>query len=277
MPGGEPEGGSQPRPGPRRGSGAIPGLRRGAEPEAAPRFGEALRQARRARALTLEDVERETRIPLKYLAALEDQEYSALPSTVYARGVLRAYASYLGLDPQPLLDQFRPPRAREERGTIRPALPLAVDGPAIPWSLLGGVAALLGMVALSAYLYGQYVAFSESLQVPARPATRSALDRPEPLVAPWTPMPWPTPAAPLALVGGEGAAPEASAIVPSAAARPGGEPEVDGAPAGGGAGGPAAPPPGPPLAHSAAGGHRRGARGRAQLAPGLGRWAPGLR
>jgi cytoskeletal protein RodZ len=83
--------------------------------EAPATFGDALRQARRARGLSLEDAERETHIPFKYLAALEDQEYGALPTPVYARGVLRAYARFLELDPEPLLAEFRPPRPRDER------------------------------------------------------------------------------------------------------------------------------------------------------------------
>ncbi len=101
------------------------------EPEQAPSFGEVLRSARRTRGLSLEDAERETRIPLKYLAALEDQEYGALPSSVYARGVLRAYANFLGLASEPLLEQYRPPQV-PERTAIRPALPLPSGGPRSP-------------------------------------------------------------------------------------------------------------------------------------------------
>jgi len=163
-------------------------LRRPPEREAAPTFGETLRQARCGRHLTLEDAERETRIPQKYLGALEDQDYGALPSTVYARGVLRSYATYLDLAPEPLLDQFRPPRARDERSMIRPALPLGAPGNPFSWSLFIGLLAIVGAVALTMYLYGQYVALSDSLQVPERPDTRG-LDIPEPLVAPWTPLP----------------------------------------------------------------------------------------
>src|SRR5580765_2436207 len=95
------------------------GWRRRPPREAPPNFGDALRQARRARGLSLEDAGRETRIPFKFLAALEDQEYGVLPTLVYARGVLRAYAGFLELDPEPLLAQFRPPRARDDQAAIR--------------------------------------------------------------------------------------------------------------------------------------------------------------
>ncbi len=159
-------------------------------------FGETLRQARRGRELTLEDAERETRIPLKYLAALEDQDYDPLPSSVYARGVLRAYATFLGLEPEPLLEQFRPPRARDERNPIRPAMSLTGAGSLVPWSTVGGlllaVLVLVGVTALGVYLYGQYVALSDSLQAPEPRTARGGLDIPEPLVEPWTPLPRPT-------------------------------------------------------------------------------------
>jgi cytoskeleton protein RodZ len=160
--------------------------------EAPPTFGDTLRQARRARGLSLEDAERETRIPFKYLAALEDQEYGALPTLVYARGVLRAYASFLDLDPEPLLAQFRPPRPRDEGGAIRPALPLAPSGPPLSWSLLVGLLVALGAALLAGYLHVQYVALSDSLRAPERPATAGGLDVPEPLIPPWTPLPRPT-------------------------------------------------------------------------------------
>lgn len=177
-----------PRGGTRHTFGPAPWRRRPPR-EAPPTFGEALCQARRTRGLSLADVERETRIPGKYLAALEDQEYGALPTSVYARGVLRAYARFLDLDPEPLLAQFRPTRARDDHGAIRPALPLTPSGPPLSWSLLVGVLVAMGAILLTGYLYSQYVALSESLQAPERLAAADGLDVPEPLIAPWTPLP----------------------------------------------------------------------------------------
>ncbi len=165
------------------------GWRRRPPREVPATFGDTLRQARRARGLSLEDAERETRIPFKYLAALENQEYGSLPTLVYARGILRAYARFLELDPDPLVAQFRPPRPRDDHGAIRPALPLAPSGPPLSGSLLVGLLVALGVALLTIYLYGQYAALSDSLQAPERPATAGGLDIPEPLIAPWTPLP----------------------------------------------------------------------------------------
>jgi cytoskeleton protein RodZ len=209
-----------PRGGTRHTFGPAPWRRR--PPREAPAtFGETLRQARRARNLSLEDVERETRIPGKYLAALEDQEYAALPTLVYARGVLRAYARFLDLDPEPLLAQFRPTRARDEGGAIRPALPLAPSGPPLSWSLLVVLLVALGAALLTGYLHTQYAALDDSLQAPERPATAGGLDVPEPLIAPWTPLPRPTLPPLFVAVPSPAEAPAAVAEAPEPAETPG--------------------------------------------------------
>ena len=65
-----------------------------------------LQRARQARGLTLQEVERDTRISCRYLEALENENFGLLPAPVYARGFLRTYARYLGLEPANLLPLF---------------------------------------------------------------------------------------------------------------------------------------------------------------------------
>jgi cytoskeleton protein RodZ len=69
-------------------------------------FGQLLRQAREAKGVSLAQVERATRIRRDYLEALEAHEFSHLPATTYARGIVRNYAAYLGLDPSEMLAGF---------------------------------------------------------------------------------------------------------------------------------------------------------------------------
>lgn len=80
--------------------------------------GEKLRAEREAKGLTLEDVERATRIRAKYLAALEADDRSAFVSPSQARGFLKNYAEYLGLESEPLLAEAFP--ARPGRPVIAP-------------------------------------------------------------------------------------------------------------------------------------------------------------
>jgi len=65
-----------------------------------------LREARLARSLSVEDVAQTTRIRARFLTAIETGDYEALPSAAQARGFVRAYAVFLGLDPQPLLEEL---------------------------------------------------------------------------------------------------------------------------------------------------------------------------
>lgn len=65
-------------------------------------IGATLRKARQELGVTLDDVEDETKIRKRYLTALEREDYADLPSEVYARGFLKTYASYLGLDGEAL-------------------------------------------------------------------------------------------------------------------------------------------------------------------------------
>ena len=60
-------------------------------------FGMWLRRAREARGLTLDDVIRETKIPLRNLEALEHGQLGALPE-FYQRAEVRAVARALGVD-----------------------------------------------------------------------------------------------------------------------------------------------------------------------------------
>ncbi|MGD9932620.1 MAG: helix-turn-helix domain-containing protein [Dehalococcoidia bacterium] len=81
-------------------------------------IGSRLVRAREARGLTLEDAERDTRISRRYLEALESEQFEVIPAPVYARGFLRSYSQYLGMDPQELLLLF--PRGDEAPGPAAP-------------------------------------------------------------------------------------------------------------------------------------------------------------
>lgn len=73
----------------------------------APSIGRTLREARTERGLELTDVERATKIRVKFLEAMEEDRWEALPAPAYARGFLDIYARHLGLDRDALLDQYR--------------------------------------------------------------------------------------------------------------------------------------------------------------------------
>ncbi|MBN2548767.1 MAG: DUF4115 domain-containing protein [Anaerolineales bacterium] len=94
-----------------------------------------LRRERERRSLSLEQVSQATRIRVRYLQAIESGELDSLPSMAQARGFLRAYAGFLKLDAQALLDALNPPAAEQgEELAKRPAANIPVSN--IPASSL---------------------------------------------------------------------------------------------------------------------------------------------
>lgn len=90
----------------------------------APRLGEMLQLARERKGVDLFRAERDTKIRLKYLAALEDGHLEDLPAAVYTKGFLRNYAMYLALDTEEVLQRWRDEaiQAQGRRPADRPSM-----------------------------------------------------------------------------------------------------------------------------------------------------------
>ena len=67
---------------------------------------EALRKARKAKGFSLEEVFQETNIHKKYLKALEEGDYDVFPGESYAKGFLRNYGNFLGLNGEELVKKY---------------------------------------------------------------------------------------------------------------------------------------------------------------------------
>ena len=115
-------------------------------------FGEFLRDARERRGLTLQQIARETRIPFRHLDALEHGHLDEVPSGMYRRAEIRAYADAVGLDRSLALAQLE--HALESSGaqeTTRPPEAPRPDRARAAWTALGalGVVAAATMFAVS--------------------------------------------------------------------------------------------------------------------------------
>jgi len=73
----------------------------------ASRIGSDLQRARTRREIELPEVEAATRIRVRFLGAIEDENWDALPGGVYTRSFIRTYAAYLGLDGDRLAEDYR--------------------------------------------------------------------------------------------------------------------------------------------------------------------------
>jgi len=95
-------------------------------------IGRQLREAREKLGLTLDEAERATRIRAHHLEVLERGDFDQLPSPVQARGFMRNYADFLGLDAEELMLRYadtlqsrasRPPRSVSDSAGREAALP----------------------------------------------------------------------------------------------------------------------------------------------------------
>lgn len=79
-----------------------------------------LQEARLAKKLSLEQAERATKIRVKFLDGIEHDDYTKLPSISFARGFVKNYSEYLGLDSETVLAFFRRQTTDVSRTSLLP-------------------------------------------------------------------------------------------------------------------------------------------------------------
>ncbi len=79
-----------------------------------------LQEARVGKNLTLAEAEVATKIRLKFLQAIEGDDYSQLPSLSYAKGFVKNYSEYLGLDSHMVLAFFRRQTTEVSKSSLLP-------------------------------------------------------------------------------------------------------------------------------------------------------------
>lgn len=65
-----------------------------------------LRKAREEKGWSYRDVEAGTKIRVRYLEAMENEEYDILPGPTYTKGFLRNYSRFLGLNPEEIVEYY---------------------------------------------------------------------------------------------------------------------------------------------------------------------------
>ncbi|HSP61755.1 MAG TPA: helix-turn-helix domain-containing protein [Pyrinomonadaceae bacterium] len=69
-------------------------------------IGEKLRLARETRGIALRDISEQTRISMRYLEAIEADDYRRLPGGIFNRSFIRAYAKHIGYDEHQALEDY---------------------------------------------------------------------------------------------------------------------------------------------------------------------------
>jgi Helix-turn-helix domain len=120
------------------------------------RIGEVLKSARTRQGLDIRTVEEQTKIRIKYLRALEAEEWDVLPNPAYATGFLRTYAQLLGLDAEALVDEYRRQAGAEYGVPLSPVGERVLEqgrrlgepggGPGLGWLLAGAAIVIVGVL-----------------------------------------------------------------------------------------------------------------------------------
>jgi len=69
-------------------------------------LGEQLRRARLSRNLSASEVAAATRMKTQIVEAIEAEDFGRMAAPIYAKGFIKLYAEYVGLDPGPLIEDY---------------------------------------------------------------------------------------------------------------------------------------------------------------------------
>ncbi|MEX1295007.1 MAG: RodZ domain-containing protein [Candidatus Limnocylindrales bacterium] len=141
------------------------------ETQRAPNVGEILQTARERKGVDLARAERETKIRARHLMALEAGDLADLPALVYAKGFLRNYSTYLGLDADEMVDRWRveidQPR-RADTPTVKPP-PQPITTPSRGLKVTSGLVVALVLAAIVFAFVGyvglQLVRFTQNPEI----------------------------------------------------------------------------------------------------------------
>jgi cytoskeletal protein RodZ len=100
-------------------------------------LGQQLKAAREAGGISENEAGAATKILTRIIAAMEADDFSGMAAPTYAKGFIRLYAEYLGLNPEPLVEEYmsrhapgpKPPvngKSRPEK-TTRPPVPFSLN------------------------------------------------------------------------------------------------------------------------------------------------------
>ncbi len=164
-------------------------------------FGETLHQARAQLGVTLKEAEQATRINRHHLAALEEENFGALPPLIYQRGIIRNYAVFLQLDPSKLLAMFEEahgPGPAHSTRQVAAVPPIDMPNHWAPNFAIIAFAVVLSAIVF-AWVYSAFVAQPEMSNTPTAivpTATPFESDIPLPTAVPTTPEPTAAPTQP---------------------------------------------------------------------------------
>ena len=149
-------------------------------------IGASLREARTRRGLSLDDVTAGLRIRERYVTALEEERWELLPGEAYAKGFLRMYAEFLGLDGSLYVDEYNERVAAHQEEALVPdsLAPSKGKSRLLTRTIVGVVAVAALVAALNAF--GSGTPTSAHVQPDLSNVANAA--QPQRVAAPHTPV-----------------------------------------------------------------------------------------
>jgi cytoskeletal protein RodZ len=98
-------------------------------------LGQQFKQAREVKGVSLSEAAEKTKILTRLLEDLETDNFERMAAPTYAKGFIKIYAEYLGLDPEPLINEYYLKHAPQKQ-RLAPADPAPSRLPAPPWEKL---------------------------------------------------------------------------------------------------------------------------------------------
>jgi len=151
-------------------------------------LGQELKKRREEKGLTIKQVAVSTLVGVRFLQAIEDDDYGVLPGGIFNRAFVRKYASQVGLDEQTAIQLYEE-QLSVQGGESTRTFEMGVENwDAPPTSGNGLLISLIAIVLLSV---GAWLAYNYFYSARTSPA----VDAPSAVVTVTTPTPSPTPAA----------------------------------------------------------------------------------
>jgi cytoskeletal protein RodZ len=144
-------------------------------------LGQELKKQRESRNISIDEMASSTKIVGRYLEALEQDRFDAMPGGFFINGIVRTYAKYVGLDEDDILAKYKAAGAFEEPPKMRSPDTGTVPDDArkrrlVVW-IIAGAGLLLFLIALTVLWRSRRPRFRS---IPPAPQTAMALPQARP-------------------------------------------------------------------------------------------------
>jgi cytoskeleton protein RodZ len=150
-------------------------------------LGQDLKKERELRGISLKEISDSTKISLRFLRALEEDQLDLLPGRFFIKGILRSYADYLGLDESSVLNKFYEEEQYRQQQESGDKQDYTDSAPEIPKSFKNKVFFGITFLVIVAVLSSLYFIFQKdkkdlpSIQTDPAPARKEVIIPPPPV------------------------------------------------------------------------------------------------